>query len=415
MSLMKRCTLFVAALVAVETALTAQSIPITWSGEFRLRSEFDARDMRNTTPPNLFTFSRARIGMFAQPAPDVSVFLQLQDARTFGEAATTMSSLNAAEVHQAWLEVKDLLPGLRVKAGKMEISVGNGRLLDVNPWANVPRTLTGVMSTLKAGAFEVSGLLFNARETSPPPSATSKFAWTRDNGDLLAGGTLRTTAIPGHTVDLIGLHHRIGKADALGRDSLSVTSIGGYLRGTAGRFTYEADGAYQIGTMFASNVQAYHAGAILSVATGDRVFTSLTAAIDLYSGQTISATTVGVFDPRFGAGHKNLGFMDYFIAIPAHTSGRGIIDGYGRAEMSWSDRVGTQVTVHHFQLHRSLSVAVPSTELGQEVDVITRWKQSSAFSVEFGAAVFIPGRAMKAIIGGSDPGVWMYLSPHVTF
>jgi hypothetical protein len=73
------------------------------------------------------------------------------------------------------------------------------------------------------------------------------------------------------------------------------------------------------------------------------------------------------------------------------------------------------VTVHHFQLHRSLSVAVPSTHLGQEVDVITRWKHSPALSVEFGAGVFIPGRAMKTIIGGSDPGVWMYLSPQVSF
>lgn len=237
----------------------------------------------------------------------------------------------------------------------------------------------------------------------------------RDNGDLMAGLTWRATIAPQHRIELIALHHRIGKADALGRDSLGVTSLGGYAKGISGAWSYEADAAFQFGSMFGTDVSAYNAGAIVSYATGHATFTSLTAALDLYSGQTISATTVGVFDPRFGAGHKFLGFMDYFIAIPAHTSGRGIIDGYGRAEVSWSDRVSTQVTVHHFQLHRSLSVSVPSSELGQEMDVITRWKHSKALSVEFGAAVFLPGRAMQAIIGGSDPGVWVYLSPQISF
>ncbi|MCU0453737.1 MAG: alginate export family protein [Bacteroidetes bacterium] len=402
-------------IAALATTLAAQSIPFTWSGELRLRSEFDARDMRNNTPPNLSTLSRARIGLLAQPSADLSVFLQIQDARSFGEEPTPTSSLNAAEVHQAWLEVRDLLPGLSVKAGKMELHIGNGRLISNNLWLNVPRTLTGMTMAVVTGPLAVTGMLFNTRETPPPPSASSKFAWVRDNGDLLAGAAARTTALAGHSLELIALHHRIGKADALGRDSLGVTSLGGFVKGAAGPWSYEADASYQTGSMFGADVSAFNAGAILSYATGHRTFTFVTAALDVYSGQTISATSAGVFDPRFGAGHKNLGFMDYFTSIPAHTAGRGIIDGYGRLELAWSDRVGTQVTVHHFQLHRSLSVAVPSTQLGQEVDVITRWKHSPALSVEFGAGVFIPGRAMKTIIGGSDPGVWMYLSPQVSF
>lgn len=412
---MKRPLCSLSLLIFVASTVLAQPSSLIWSGELRLRSELDARDMRNATPPNLYTLSRARIGLLARPSEDFLVFLQLQDARSFGEAANTMSSLNAAEVHQAWFEVKDLLPGLRVKAGKMEVSVGNGRLVNYNPFANVPRTFTGLLTAIASGSVEVTGLIFNARETSPPPSASTKFAWVRDNGDLLAGATVRTTALAGHSIELIALHHRIGKADALGRDSLAVTSIGGYLKGSTGTWSYEADAAFQTGSIFAADVSSYNAGALLTYATGYRTVTAVTAALDLYSGQTISATTVGVFDPRFGAGHKYLGFMDYFISIPAHTSGRGIIDGYGRAELSWSDRLNTQVTVHHFQLHRSLSVAVPSTELGQELDVVTRWKHSPALSVEFGGGVFVPGRAMKAIIGGSNPGVWLYVSPQVTF
>ncbi len=393
----------------------AQSVPLTWSGELRLRSELDARDMRNSTPPNLYTLSRARIGMLARPSEDVSVFLQVQDARAFGEAATPMSSLNSAEVHQAWLEVKDLLPGLRVKAGKMELSVGNGRLISNNVWVNVPRTLTGLVTSLDLGKHTVTALLFNTRETSALPSAATKFAWTRDNGDLLTGGTFRTTALERHNLEIIALYHRIGKADALGRDSLSVASLGGFFAGKTGAWSYEADAAYQTGSMFGTDVASYQAGALITYVVGHQTVRSVTAALDLYSGETISATAVGVFDPRYGAGHKNLGFMDYFTSIPAHTNRRGIIDAYGRADLSWSDAVETQLTVHHFQLHRTLSVAVPSTEIGQEVDVITRWKHSSALSVEFGAGIFLPGRAMQSIIGGSDPGVWFYLSPQISF
>lgn len=402
-------------LMLVASTVPAQTVPLTWSGELRIRSEVDARDMRNSTPPNLYTLSRARLGVLAQPSQDVSVFLQVQDARLFGEEASTVSSLNAAEVHQAWLEVRDLLPGLSVKAGKMELHIANGRLVSNNPFINVPRTLTGMTIAYAGGSHGLTGMLFSTRETPALPNATSKFAWVRDNGDLLVGATWRTTAIPGHSFELIALHHRIGKADALGRDSLGVSSIGGYVKGSTGAWSYEADAAFQSGSIFAASVSSYNAGGLLTYATGHRTVTAVTAALDLYSGQTISATTVGVFDPRFGAGHKFLGYMDYFISIPAHTSGRGIVDAYGRAEISWSDRLSTQATIHHFQLQRSLSVAVPFTELGQEVDVVTRWKHSPALSVEIGAGVFLAGTAMKTIIGGSDPGVWLYLSPQVTF
>ena len=87
-----------------------------------------------------------------------------------------------------------------------------------NPFANVPRTLTGMLSSYAAGPMEITGLVFSARETPAVPSATTKFAWVRDNGDLLAGATLRTTALTGHSVEFIALHHRIGKADALVRE-----------------------------------------------------------------------------------------------------------------------------------------------------------------------------------------------------
>lgn len=396
------------------SSLQAQ-IPLTWSGEFRLRSEVDGRDMRHATAPNMYTLSRARFGVKAVPAEHLIVFLQIQDSRYFGEEATTTTNLGTVDMHEAWLEWTGLAPGLALKAGKMEFSVGNGRLLQNNAFTNVGRTFAGLLGTYTFGSHTLRGLLFNTRESAAPPTVTSKYGYVRDTGDLLTGGVFSTKAVPGHLIELIGLHHRITKKDASRRDSLAVATLGGYLSGSAGRFMYEADAAFQTGSLYGSSVSAYQAGVLLTVTTGHSTVMSVSGAFDLYSGQTISATSVGTFDARYGAGHKFLGYMDYFISVPQQTANRGIVDMYGRAEFVWSSSLASQLTVHHFQLHRSLSVAVPSRDLGQEIDLIVRWKQSAAFTVECGAATFLPGKAMTTMIGGNDPGVWMYISPQVNF
>ncbi len=396
-------------------SLRAQVLPLTWSGEFRIRSEVDGRDMRHETPPNMYTLSRARVGVKATPAEHLTVFLQIQDSRTFGEEATTMTNLGSVDMHEAWLEWSGLVPGLTLKAGKMELSVGNGRLLQNNAFTNVGRTFAGLLGTYAFGSHTFRGLLFNTRESGAPPTIATKFGYLRDTGDLLTGGVFSTKALERHVIELIGLHHRITKQDASKRDSLAVTTLGAYVSGSSGRFTYEADAAVQTGSLYGASVSAYHAGALLTVTTGHSTLTSLTGALDLYSGQSISAATVGTFDPRYGAGHKFLGYMDYFISIPSHTSNRGIVDLYGRAAFVWSTSLASQLTVHHFQLHRTHSVAVPSRDLGQEIDVIVRWKHSAALTIECGAATFLPGKAMKTMIGGNDPGVWMYISPQINF
>jgi hypothetical protein len=393
----------------------AQTIPLTWTGELRLRSELDGRDMKNATAPNIYTLSRSRVGLRATPTEHVAVFLQIQDSRYFGEEATTMTNLGSVDLHEAWFEVKDLASGLTVKVGKMEVTVGNGRLIQNNSFTNVGRSLSGFLGTYTFGPHSIQGLLFNTRESGTPPTSATRFGYVRDTGDLLAGGVFTTKAIEGHHIELIALHHRISKKDAANRDSLAVTTFGGFVKGSSGRVTYEGDAAVQIGSLFASSVSAYILGALVTLSTGNTTITAVTGALDLYSGQTISAASFGTFDPRYGAGHKFLGAMDYFTAIPTHTANRGIIDAYGRAEFVWTEALASQLTLHHFQLHRTLSTAVPSRDLGQEVDLVTRWKHSAPFTVEVGIAAFLPGTAMKSLIGGSDPGVWMYLSPQINF
>lgn len=411
-----RACIIIVAVLFDAAILLAQTVPIVWSGEMRIRTEVDGRDLNSRTPPNVYTLSRARLAALIRPSEGVTVFLQMQDARIFGEEATTTTSLRALDLQQAYMKVDDLpFPGFSFRLGKMELAYGNGRLVSDNPFGNVPRSMSGLIGTLKLASTSIDLLLLDPKESNLPATVANRYAYTRDTGDRLAGVWTTTSAFPHHTIDAGLLYHTIQRKDGQARDSLSVLSLGVALKGSSGSLFYEGDGAVQQGASFGTTISTWQFGLFAGWNFAAGVAKSIGAGIDMYSGRKISSTSLTTFDPRFGAGHKNLGFMDYFINIPLQTSDRGIVDMFGRAEFTPIDGVNVQCTVHAFQLANSYTLAVPSNNLGTEFDCIVRWKPAPVFTLDFGACVMAPGTVLQAQYGGNDPGTWLYVSSQVNF
>src|SRR5210317_1023011 len=109
----------------------------TLSGEFRPRAEFShgygalaAEDQH----ASFFISQRTRMN-FMYAGEKLKTGLVLQDVRYWGNQPQLVSNEDfATSIHQAWLEYY-LIPELSLKAGRMELSYDNQRMLGSVGWA----------------------------------------------------------------------------------------------------------------------------------------------------------------------------------------------------------------------------------------------------------------------------------------
>src|SRR5512141_1619612 len=84
--------------------VAAQGGGLRLVGELRLRAEVERPAVVDTL--DSITLLRARLGLEATVSERAKVFLQVQDARTFGEESSTVdASADRLDLHQGWLEL----------------------------------------------------------------------------------------------------------------------------------------------------------------------------------------------------------------------------------------------------------------------------------------------------------------------
>jgi hypothetical protein len=123
--------------------------------ELRLRGEAERPALADTV--DAFTLLRARLGLEASLGKGAKVFLQVQDARTFGEEASTVdASADRLDLHQGWLELTRPTGALELvlRAGRQELTLGNERLIGPVGWSNTGRSdaLEGVTRRRSSGS-----------------------------------------------------------------------------------------------------------------------------------------------------------------------------------------------------------------------------------------------------------------------
>ena len=123
---------------------TVLSLPITFSGEIRSRTEWDAPG--GAAAADVFTLLRSRFGARVDPVRGVSVVLQLQDSRVLGTEGNRVSStVDVFDLHQGYLQLVTPWRGSEVglRAGRQEIALGNERLVGAVNWSNTGRVFDG--------------------------------------------------------------------------------------------------------------------------------------------------------------------------------------------------------------------------------------------------------------------------------
>ncbi len=406
-------TLLLTLVLFVAGAPYAQTV--TLNGQIRHRSEFDDKGLTEAGDAYLFHLLRTRLGATARPSEHVSAFVQIQDARMFGEEVNTLDgSADKLDLHQAYLGV-DVpgIDGLHAKVGRQDLAYGNERLVGAVGWSNVGRTFDGAV--LKLTRDRVSADLFAMQLVAPDemPGSQNLFglytAWQINDG---------------HEVDVFALLDNNTNELTAGPDADSNARTrftpGLRVHGSPGAFDYSLEAIYQTGKEQIildaplTSISAYLIAADAGYKAGA---THIGAGYTRLSGDDNPADgTNHTFNTLFATNHKLYGLMDYF---PRLSGSNGLQD----VSLSVTSAIGrslrVQVDGHHFAVAESAPEA--SSSFGQEVDLVlsfdggnVRSNVLDGFQLSAGASMFIPGDRLEQALGG-DPTWWLYLTSAVKF
>lgn len=398
-----RRPLLTAALLLSAFAPRLDATEFEFTGQVRARFE----SMDSTFVPHVETGwsvpLRVRLGVNAVVSERLRGYVQIQDARLFGEEKSTVSNEKNIDLHAAYGELRH--PGSsgawQLRVGRQELSYGNERIIGAVDWNNVGRSFDAVHSRLQHGAWTAD--LVAARLAATGTGAGS------DSDDLFL--SYNRYAVPER--DAAGEFYAIYRDDSRG---VFETTVGEHASGSFGRLRFDEEFAYMLGERQGLDIAAFLASAQVHVRLAERGKLTLGAGVDFLSGDgDPSDGEDRYFDTNrlFHTGHKFYGLMD----VAERLAGRaGLVDPYGVLSVSGPRKLLATATVHvfHVDQRQTLSPSADSSYLGTEVDAVVGFTPVESARVELGGAVFMPGDTMKARQQSAN-GSWAYLQTTVGF
>lgn len=138
----------------------------------------------------------------------------------------------------------------------------------------------------------------------------------------------------------------------------------------------------------------------------------LTLGADIVSGKAYDDTeaTTKTWQQPFGTNHKFYGFMDFFYVGETRTEG--LNDIYLKTAIKLSDKSKLLAHAHYFLANQEyLSVAdgtTPTTDIGQELDLVYVNNVSKALNVKLGYSQFFASEDFNTVLG-NDFNNWVWL------
>lgn len=392
--------------------LPAQEAPappvVTFSGQVRLRSEFDDRRL-TANELVLVHLLRSRLRATAKPLPWITVVAELQDSRFLGSGdpaqsrGTTDIAPDGLDMHQAWAQVDSVFGApVNMRFGRQEITFANERLVGVSNWSNTGRSFDGARATLRQNGLTVD--LWGARLTAPTagPTASQNFygLW----------GNWKPSSTIG--VDLFGLMDdntvKIRRGEDSGLVVLQRNTFGTLFKGTFGPVDVELEGATQMGDASANDsttrrsIQSFLASGTVTATLHEGSKTRLAVLGTVLSGDGAAGDDKNeTFNTLFGTNHRLYGTIDY---LPELAGNLGLVDMSASVASAPIKGLRMLLEGHYFLPQRTVKES-----FGTEVDLTVWWRDVVPFEISGGVSVFMPGEPLQARIG-EDTRFWAYLA-----
>ena len=146
---------------------------VSLDGQIRIREEYRGptsyvNSVPATKSDDLF-LTRIRLNLKFTVTDDIDVFVQPQDERQWGQEVSVLSDERNLDLHQGYVEVRNLLgKPLSFKAGRMELSYGDQRLVSPLDWSNIGRAWDGAKIRYAPKDWWVEGFYTVIKDPLPP-------------------------------------------------------------------------------------------------------------------------------------------------------------------------------------------------------------------------------------------------------
>ncbi|MBT8488456.1 MAG: alginate export family protein [Gemmatimonadetes bacterium] len=386
--------------VVTAGALTAAPVlaqEVTLTGQVRPRFEF-----RDPVAGGLddFTSMRVRLGVDALIERGLSVFVQVQDVRIWGEESHPLFdfSADALDLHQGYLRYRGEEWGwLTTMVGRMETNLGGQRLLGAVDWTQQGQSFDGLRFDVEVGRTDWVFLAFAVSDDTAPGVASEEELYG-------AYGTVDEVG-PG-ALDLFWLYDRI--SGAVESDEHFVGARYAFGGDVAGR----VEGTYALGTRDGVDVRAFLVGGRVGSAIADGRLTG-TLWYDYLSGDDPGTPDVEAFRTLYATNHKFYGFADLFLNIPVHTAGAGLQDLALKLLFRPTEVMQLNLDVHTFRAAKGGGLT--DAHFGEEIDLTVRHRYSSHLSATFGLSHVLQGPGLAEIGRLSEDMTWIYVMLDAAF
>jgi hypothetical protein len=383
---------WLAAVALMTVALPAAGQDVRFSGQVRPR--YELRDPVGGSSDS-FTSMRVRAAVQALVDPNLSIFIQLQDVRAWGEEGNTLSDFRAdnLDVHQAYLRYRgERLDWLTATLGRQETNFGGQRLVGAVGWTQQGRSFDGARVGIARDRATVSLIAYTLADATAP---------AHDEDAQLFGAYGTVAEVGPGALDVYLLHDR-GTGDSPTSQS-TFGSRWAFTGNVSGRFEVSLQRGDRAGTP----VSAYMVGGRLGTTFAeDRA--GLTLWYDYLSGDSDPGDgESGVFSTLYATNHKFYGFADLFLDIPAHTAGAGLQDM--AAKVSWTVAEGVRLGAdfHHFRAAQQGDLS--TAHFANELDLTVSHRYSEHLGVTAGLSLVLQDDALAEIGRLSEDMQWLYI------
>ncbi|HLG21947.1 MAG TPA: alginate export family protein [Candidatus Manganitrophaceae bacterium] len=434
--------------LACFTPLYAEDLPagpITTAAErIHIGGQGRIRYQSFPAPPSnendFFTNYRFRLNVDVTIIEGVSFFLQPQKVGVFGNGETgaavdvAQSSVQTdpstgvgtgvgdLTLHQAYVDFTKIggVP-LALRLGRFEYILGGHRLIGNFDWSQRARSFEGALLSFaapSAGTLSLFGFrLAGEKETGPLPAgdkdADTDLLGIHFGSPLLPMSLTEVTLINDRKLAGLPDSNRYTAGIKIERSPVSLPlafispHVGPIWRAEYYRQWGDRSAAQEIDASLYALRLGYRFDAPLKpmILLG---WESLSGDEDVTTGD------YKAFDTLYATNHLYYGQMDYFVAIPADTQGRGLRDAFFRVHLTPWEKAGFAMDGHVFSLQKEIA---GERDLGKEVDITFLAQTNKVTSVMIGYSKLFSEKGME-LLGRVQPGAnpdWAFVMMNVSF
>jgi len=129
----------------------------SFTGEIRTRFEGGFGNDFALSPRDAYLLTRTRLGLAYKPTPWLRFFGEAQDARAvFYKTVPGTSVDDPFDWRQGWVEIGvEEGPGMKLRVGRQDMTLGSGRLVSSGDWSNVTKTFNLARGTVTQDGFKM--------------------------------------------------------------------------------------------------------------------------------------------------------------------------------------------------------------------------------------------------------------------